>query len=43
MKEILFLEKEFTDTNYERLKKEFSYIENNLIGYDDNVYLAVES
>ena len=28
-KEILISEKKFTDTNYERLQKAFSYIENN--------------
>ena len=36
-------EKGFTDPIYERSNKGMSYIENNLIDSDRNVYLAVDS
>ena len=39
----MILEKGFTDTNYERSNKGMSYIENNLIDSDRNMYLAVDS
>ena len=42
IKEILISEKEFTDTNHERLKKVLCYIENNLIDPDGNMYLTVD-
>ena len=40
-KEILISEKQFTNTIYEKLKKALSYIENNLIDSDGNIYLTV--
>ena len=36
MKELLISEKEFTYTNYERLKKAMVYVKNNLIDSDGN-------
>ena len=41
IKEILILEKEFTETSYERLKKALVSIKNNLIDSDGNLYLTV--
>ena len=43
IKGILISEKEFTETNYERLKKNLVYIKNNLIDCDGNIYLTVHS
>ena len=43
LKEILISEKDFTKTNYERLKKALVYIKNDLINFDGNIYLAVDS
>ena len=43
IKEILISEKEFTETNYKRLQKALVYIENNLVGSDDGLYLTVDS
>ena len=37
IKEILISEKEFTDNNYERLKKSFVYIEKTLIDSDGSI------
>ena len=42
IKEILILEKEFTETSYERLKKALVYIKNNFIDSDGNMYLTVD-
>ena len=42
IKEILISEKELTHTNYERLKKALSNIENNLIDSNGNSYLTVD-
>ena len=39
----MILEKGFTDTNYERSNKGMSYLENNLIDSDRNMYLTVDS
>ena len=41
LKEILVSEKEFNDTNYQGFKKAMSYIKNNLIDSDGNMYLTV--
>ena len=35
--------KDFTDTNYETLKKALDYIENNFIDSDGNMYLRGDS
>ena len=35
--------KDFTDTNYETLKKALNYIENNFIDSDGNMYLRGDS
>ena len=43
IKEILTSEKEFIETNYERLKKALVYIKNSLIDSDGNMYFTVDS
>ena len=43
IKRILVSEKELTDINLERLKNALVYITNNLINYDDNMYLSSDS
>ena len=43
IKEILISEKEFTKTNYEKLKKALLYIKNPLIDSDGNIYLTIDS
>ena len=43
IKEILILEKVFTETNYEWLKKALVHIKSNLIDFDGNVHLNVDS
>ena len=42
IKEILILEKDFTETSYERLKKALVSKKNNLIDSDGNLYLTVD-
>ena len=42
IKEILILEKEFTETNYKKFKKALLYIENKLIDSDGGMYLTVD-
>ena len=41
IKEILISEKEFTKTNYEKLKKALLYIKTPLIDSDGNIYLTI--
>ena len=43
LKEILISEKELSKTNSERLKKTLVYMNSNLIYFDGNTYLTVES
>ena len=43
IKEILISENEFTEINYERLKKTLAYIKNTLIDSDGNIYLTIDS
>ena len=43
IREILISEKEFTETNYERLQKALVCIENNLIDSDGGMYLTLDS
>ena len=43
IEEIVISKKEFTETNYKRLKKALVYIENNLIDSDGGIYLTVDS
>ena len=42
IKEMLISENDFTDNNYERLKKALSYIENSFIDSDGSSYLTVD-
>ena len=43
IKWILILDREITDTNYERLEKTLVYIKNNSIDSDGNMHLTVDS
>ena len=42
IKEILISEKEFPETNYERLQEALVYIKNNLIDTDGGMYLTID-
>ena len=41
IKETLISEKEFTETEYERLKRTLIFIKSNLIDCDGNMYLTM--
>ena len=43
IKELLTSEKEFNETNYNRLQKALVYKENNLIDHDGGIYLIIDS
>ena len=43
IKKILIWQKEFVDTNYQRVKKTLVYIKNSLIDSDGNMYLTVDT
>ena len=43
IKKILIWQKEFVDTNYQRVKKTLVYIKNSLIDSDGNMYLIVDT
>ena len=42
IRKILIYEKKLSDVKFERLKKVLIYIKNNLIDYNNNMYLTVE-
>ena len=43
VEEILISKKEFTETNFKRLRKDLVYIKNNSIDSDGSMYLTVDS
>ena len=42
LEKILISEKELSDINFERSKNALEYIKNDLIDFDDNMYLTVD-